>query len=241
MNKERLLTDSTLGPIAIHEHARARRLTFRCKDGRLQCTVPPRMSLGEVARAVEGMRDRLTGLLQRGKARQDTSLFTPQSRIEADGFTFRCLQADGGKPRVREDAGGMTFLYPAGLDWAMPELQQWLTRVVEECLRRRAQRTLVPRLALLATQRGLHPGQVSIRKTKSRWGSCSSTGQIHLSLYLMLLPPHLRDFIMQHELTHLVEMNHGPRFHALLNQAVGGQEATLQQEMKRYTTALMLQ
>ena len=57
----------------------------------------------------------------------------------------------------------------------------------------------------------------------------------------MTLPPHLRDFIMHHELTHLMEMNHGERFHALLNQALGGQEAALLREMKLYHPTLTLQ
>lgn len=237
----RILTDHELGPIVLRENARARRLIFRCRDGAMECTVPPHTSTGEVARAIEKMRARLALLAQRCRARRDAAMFGPQSRIEADGFTFRCQQADSGKPRVHEDAAGMTFLYPAGLDWHSPQLQQWLTHVVEECLRRRAQRTLPARIAHLAAQRGLHPRKVAIHKTTTRWGSCSSLGNIQLSLYLMLLPTHLRDFIMQHELTHLLEMNHSPRFHALLNQAVDGQEAALEREMKQYHTMLMLQ
>ena len=240
MNEESHLDDSELGRISIHHNARARRMTFRCKDGLLTCTVPALSTEREVALAVDKLRDRLRRLLQHGRSRNEQSVFTPQSRIEAEGFLFECRQTDGGKPRVKEDARGMTFLYPANLDWAMPELQQWLTRVVEECLRRRAQRMLVPRLMQLATMRGLHPHGVSIRKTKSRWGSCSAQGDIHLSLYLMLLPPHLRDFIIHHELTHLMEMNHGERFHALLNQALDGREAALQKEMKRHHTTLTL-
>lgn len=241
MNEESLLNDSELGRISIHHNARAKQMTFRCKDGQLACTVPVHATGRDVALAVNRLRDRLRRLLQHGKSRSVQSVFTPQSRIEADGFVFECRQADGGKPRVQEDARGMTFLYPAELDWTMPELQQWLTRVVEECLRRRAQRMLVPRLMQLATQRGLHPRHVNIRKTKSRWGSCSTQGNIQLSLYLMTLPPHLRDFIMHHELTHLMEMNHGERFHALLNQALSGQEAALQREMKLYHPTLTLQ
>ena len=241
MNEESLLNDSELGRISIHHNARAKQMTFRCKDGQLACTVPVHATGRDVALAVDKLRDRLRRLLQRGRSRSIQSVFTPQSRIEADGFVFECRQTDGGKPRVQEDARGMTFLYPAELDWTMPELQQWLTRVVEECLRRRAQRMLVPRLMQLATQRGLHPRHVNIRKTKSRWGSCSTQGNIQLSLYLMTLPPHLRDFIMHHELTHLMEMNHGERFHALLNQALGGQEAAMQREMKLYHPSLTLQ
>lgn len=241
MKEEYILDDRELGRMRVSANPRARRFTFRCKDGALTCTVPPHTLAREVARAVEQMRPSLRRLLERGRCRSESALFTPGSRIDADSFTFRCIQADALKPGVREDAGGMTFLYPPGTDWASPHLQHWLTAAVEECLRRRARRLLLPRLAQLAKERGLTYSRASVRKTRSRWGSCSAQGSISLSIYLMLLPPTLRDYIMHHELTHLLEMNHGPRFHALLNQAVGGRSAELRQELRHHRTALCLQ
>ena len=50
----------------------------------------------------------------------------------------------------------------------------------------------------------------------------------------MLLPRRLQDYVMHRELTHLIEMNHGPRFHALLDQALNGQRVALEQEMRHY-------
>ena len=108
-------------------------------------------------------------------------------------------------------------------------------------MRTQCGRVLLPRLEELAWQRGLRCNKATIRKTKSRWGSCSGQGNINLSLYLLLLPPHLRDYIMHHELTHLLEMNHGPRFHALLNEATGGRSQLLRAELRQYTPSLRLQ
>jgi predicted metal-dependent hydrolase len=53
---------------------------------------------------------------------------------------------------------------------------------------------------------------ISIRTQKSRWGSCSGEGNLNFNLALMALPPPLRTYVILHELVHLVERNHGPKF-----------------------------
>jgi len=83
-------------------------------------------------------------------------------------------------------------------------------------LRRRARRALVPRLVRLAGLHGLEFGRVSVRQQRTRWGSCSRRKTISLSSRLLFLPPAVVDHVLLHELCHTVEMNHSPRFWALL-------------------------
>ncbi len=61
---------------------------------------------------------------------------------------------------------------------------------------------------------------IGIRNQRTRWGSCSSKGRINFSYKIALLPPHLADYIIVHELCHLGEMNHSPRFWALVARAL---------------------
>jgi len=63
---------------------------------------------------------------------------------------------------------------------------------------------------------GFRVVSVGIRNQKSRWGSCSSAGRLNFSYKIALLPPHLADYIIVHELCHLGEMNHSKRFWALV-------------------------
>jgi len=103
-----------------------------------------------------------------------------------------------------------------------------------ESLRKQAKTLFPPRLQVLAAARGLQYQKVSIHKSRTRWGSCSNKGNISLSLYLVLLPSYLQDYVMQHELTHLVEMNHGPRFWALLNEVTDGKALQYKKEMRKF-------
>lgn len=83
-------------------------------------------------------------------------------------------------------------------------------------LRRRARRTLVPRLEELARLHGLPYESVSIRRQRTRWGSCSRRKSISLNARLLFLPAGAVDYVLLHELCHTVELNHSPRFWALV-------------------------
>lgn len=102
-----------------------------------------------------------------------------------------------------------------------------------ERLRIQAKAALPPRLAELAALHGFTYNNVRIKHNVSNWGSCSELGNINLNLNLMRVPEHLRDYVMLHELCHLSYMNHGPEFHALLEEVCPDHRA-LARELKGY-------
>ncbi len=102
-----------------------------------------------------------------------------------------------------------------------------------EALRARAKAELPARIAELAALHGFTYARVLIKNNVSNWGSCSVKGNINLNLRLVTLPEELRDYVMLHELCHLKEMNHGPRFHALLESVCPGHRM-LEKELKTY-------
>ena len=76
-----------------------------------------------------------------------------------------------------------------------------------------------PLLAYHAPKMGVKPSEIIYKATTSRWGMCNPrTKQICFSLYLLLLPDWCIEHVVVHELAHLIEANHGPRFYALMNQ-----------------------
>jgi predicted metal-dependent hydrolase len=70
---------------------------------------------------------------------------------------------------------------------------------------------------LYAAQLGVSYGKISIRHQKTRWGCCSSEGNLTFNCLLLLTPPEILDYIVVHELCHRKEMNHSRRFYALLD------------------------
>jgi len=75
-----------------------------------------------------------------------------------------------------------------------------------------ALRVLPERCRYFAGIMGVRYGRITIRNQKTRWGSCSSGGNLNFNCLLMLAPPEVRDYVVVHELAHLKEMNHSPRF-----------------------------
>ena len=239
MAENRLIEDARLGGILLQPNVRARRFIFRVREGRLVAVMPPSASAGELRRAIEKLRPRLERMMERAKEQQSPDI-TPEWRIETAEFRFWSEEARVSKLCLRQQRGQLVCYYPPGTDFGQPRVQAWLLRSIEESLRRHAKVLFPPRLKAMAETRGLTYKSLRIHKTRSRWGSCSAGGNINLSLYLMLLPRHLQDFVMQHELTHLVEMNHGSRFHALLDAALDGRSRACEKEMKSFSLQFII-
>lgn len=80
-------------------------------------------------------------------------------------------------------------------------------------LKRQAQEVIPERVAHFAPLVGVSVGRVTIRCQKSRWGSCTSQGNLSFNCLLMLAPPEVLDSVVVHELCHRKEMNHSRRFY----------------------------
>ncbi len=79
-------------------------------------------------------------------------------------------------------------------------------------LSRRAKALLPERVAYFAAVIGVDYGRITIRSQRTRWGSCSSKGNLNFNCLLMLMPPEIQDYVVVHELCHRKEMNHSAAF-----------------------------
>lgn len=85
-----------------------------------------------------------------------------------------------------------------------------------EALRQAAKAYIPPRVALFAAEMGLVPSAVKINAAKTRFGSCSGKNSLNFSCLLMKYPPEAVDYVIVHELAHIVHKNHGKDFYALI-------------------------
>ena len=91
------------------------------------------------------------------------------------------------------------------------------TRLTQEEINELADKALIvipERVRFYAPKVGVDYGRITIRNQKTRWGSCSSKGNLNFNCLLMLTPPEVIDSVVVHELCHRIEMNHSKRFYA---------------------------
>jgi Predicted metal-dependent hydrolase len=122
-------------------------------------------------------------------------------------------------------------------------------------LRKKAKEILPQRLKLLSTELNnkfiiknrfgftkkdpFSYNRLALKNNKSNWGSCSSKKNINLNIHLVRIPQHLMDYVIIHELCHLVHPNHGQQFHELVNAACGGKEKEYIKELKGISITLI--
>ena len=129
--------------------------------------------------------------------------------------------------------GLLKVLVPVSVQVSSNECQAYIRQAIEHTWRKEAKELLPTRTAELAQIHGFEYAKVSIRNSKTRWGSCSYNNNINLSLHLMMLPDHLIDYVILHELAHTKVKNHGIHFWNLLDK-VSGNAKLLDKEVKQY-------
>lgn len=103
-----------------------------------------------------------------------------------------------------------------------------------EQLRRMAKELLPRRVAELAYLHGFTYQGVKIQSSRGRWGSCSSRCSINLSLFVMLLPEHLQDYVILHELCHTVHHDHSQAFWTLMDKVTDGKAKEWNREIRNH-------
>lgn len=181
---------------------RARRLSLRVSrlDGRVTLTAPFGSNRNEVVQFAQERLDWIRGHLEKTAPAE-----VPQigSRLPFRGVE---LSIERGQARVVE-AHPDRLLLP-------PQTPQHDTIRLEAFMKERARAALVTASDHYAEMVGRSYGRITLRDTRSRWGSCSSRGNLSYSWRLIMAPPEVLDYVAAHEVSHLVHMNHSPAFWA---------------------------
>lgn len=188
----------------------ARKYILRVRpDGTLRVTIPRRGSKTEALAFVARQRDWIAKERARVERDQAPVRWTHGSAILLDGEPA-IIAVEHGPDGATASVGGRSVAV-ADVFNVRPE--------VERDLREIARARLIPRLRELADAHGLTLTRATIRNQRSRWGSCSRSGTIALNFRLVQMPPAVAEYVLVHELMHLKQQNHGPRFWALVEQA----------------------
>ncbi len=195
--------------LRLKPHPRARRLALRidATGEAVELVLPRRGSHSEALRFLEANRpwveQRLAAL--------------PPRTVFAHGETVPVFDI----PHVIRHVGKVRGCGPAWIEAGEIRVTgdpAFLARRVRDFLRDLAKRELSRRAQTLAASIGQKVKRIGVRDTTTRWGSCARTGNLSFSWRLIFAPEAVLDYVVAHEVAHLVEMNHGPRFWRLVAQ-----------------------
>lgn len=233
--------DTELGRIWLRRNSRAKRFVCR-KDAldRWVLTVPSGFTIRHVAEALDRMREGLRRLQTKHEANAVRTSFAPDSSINCASVRLRVGASRVKILRLMARIEGMvafvTIEVPMDTDFSQESVQMQLMRAAEAGLRFGAKRLLLPRVVEMASRFDLlaRLNRVAIHRSTSRWGSCSSKGNINLSLFCLLLPVELQDYVIKHELAHLLHMDHSKAFWAQLDEFCEGRARELDKAVNKY-------
>ena len=204
--------------VRVRRHPQARRYTLRIQAATREVvlTMPTRGSLREARAFADRHGNWIAARLGRLPAAVP---FAHGTVIPLRGLDHRIDHRRGARGTVwsEVDAAGIRLLCVAG---DAPHVG----RRVGDFLRREAARDLEAASRRAAEALGVPVKRISVRDQSSRWGSCSTTGVLSYSWRLILAPPFVLNYLAVHEVAHLIEMNHSPRFWRLVKRVCADSE-----------------
>jgi predicted metal-dependent hydrolase len=205
-----VIFDQSIYLVRVRRHRQARRYTLRIDtpSREVVLTIPPRGSLKEAREFAQKHGAWIAARLNR------LPLATPFGHgviVPLRGVAHRIVHRTDVRGTVwteRNDAGERLMCVVGGTPHH--------NRRIGDFLKREAKRDLEVASHRYAQELGVDITRISVRDQSSRWGSCSSTGVLSFSWRLILAPTFVLNYLAAHEVTHLVELNHSPRFWRLL-------------------------
>jgi predicted metal-dependent hydrolase len=215
--RELLKIDGKSVEVILRADPRARRFIVKVDPATGQVVVvsPTSRSLERALDFARGEKDWIAGRL--------ANVPPPVKLAAGSEILFRGVQH-----QIRAGNGGRSPVW-IDRDAPRPTLRvegkaEHTARRLVDWLKREARRRIDERVADCALMLGVKPKRITIRDTSSRWGSCSSTRTLSFSWRLVLAPPSVLDYVVAHEVAHLRELNHSPRFWRLVELLVADSE-----------------
>ena len=202
--------DQAIYPVRLRRHRQARRYTLRidASSREVVLTMPPR---GSVKEAREFAQKHGGWIAARLKRLPEAAPFAHGTDVPLRGISHRIVHRRGERGTVWTETShcGERLLCVAGEP-------AHVNRRINDFLKREAARDLAQASRRYAGELGVFIKRISVRDQSSRWGSCSNTGVLSFSWRLVLAPPFVLEYLAAHEVCHLVELNHSPRFWRLV-------------------------
>jgi predicted metal-dependent hydrolase len=200
-------------PVRVRMSPRARRLALRidAQAEAVELVLPRRTSAQRAMAFIEENRAWLD--------KRITAL--PPRTVLADGASVPILDRPYRIRRV-DQARDRQHVWIEADEIKVAATPEQIGRRIVDFLKDVARREFHRRAAALAAPIGRKVGRIAVRDTTTRWGSCSANGNLAFSWRLIMAPEAVLEYVVAHEVAHLCEMNHGPRFWKLVERMAPG-------------------
>jgi predicted metal-dependent hydrolase len=208
-------------PYRIRRSERARRARILVDGDGVEVVVPRRFPLRDVEPFVEEKRawiERTLRRLSEAESELAPARLEHGGRVPYLGESLRlAVRLEPGRhhEHVARRGEELSVALPGAAGQLLPA-EGALREALERWYRRRARAEVAPRLAAACARAGTGYTRLQIRGQRTRWASCSSSGAMSFNWRLLLAPPEILDYVVEHEVAHLELLDHSPRFWRLL-------------------------
>lgn len=222
-----------VGEITLRKIKNAKRIALKIKQtGEVLITMPLSISYHEALNFAQQQKGWIQSIHEKVKVNQQNNLITPAQNNAFPFFQVQFEIWEQPKIKVQYRPPVLCLFYPGLMNESNPEIQHLLKEAIGNILKLEAKKRLPGMIKFQAAKHGFTYNKLTIRKSATRWGSCSSKQNINLSVYLMLLPDELIEYVILHELCHTLEMNHGEGFYQHMDRVTHGQTMALKTQLK---------
>ncbi len=228
-------TDKRFGNIQFNSNARLKNLSVRIKPDGIIVNMPSHLTKEKALKFVNDNAEKIISKqkLISDKKESNSLIINSDTKLKTLSFETNVIFAERKNLHFLLKNGILNIEVPHNFVFENGQKDIW--NGINYFLKKEAKRLLPSRLAQLAQHYNFKFASVKIQSAKTRWGSCSGAKDINLSMYLMLLPSHLIDYVLLHELCHTIEMNHSEHFWALMNKVTNNKSKQLRAELKKYS------
>ena len=236
--------------VLITKNKRSKRISIRIKnDGKVKVSIPLRTSFKAGEDFVNSKNDWIFKTLNKiSKSKKKSKIIDETTGYQTEHYKINIIRPENIQRIIlrrntqikdyNESNINITLSFPADIDIKKENSQKTIINILEQFFRIEAKKIVPEKVAFYELKFQIKSTKITIRNTKTRWGSCSAKNSLNFSLHIMRLPERLIDYLVLHELAHITHKNHQKEFWSLLDEYCDGKAKELDKELKKYSTTI---
>lgn len=202
---QKIINVPEIGPVVFQKRGNTGSIRLHIQGSRVKVTLPARVPYVVAEKFLKSRTAWVLEHLQPTSVIEDGAYIGKQHRV---AVAYKPIS----RPSTKVAASSINISLPVGQDSGGVEAQRVLVKACDKALLQETTDLVIPRLKDLAYEHQFDINSATVKRLRSRWGSCDTHKNIVLNSYLAQLPWELIDYVLVHELAHTKHLNHGAEF-----------------------------